>query len=78
MSLGTAWVLDGLEIALAGSVARVLTDTDALYLSSPAVGAIATVSLLGRGACLGRDARGQTSIQVYGEPSEAVLAMLRR
>ncbi|HLQ55100.1 MAG TPA: hypothetical protein VK162_12625 [Streptosporangiaceae bacterium] len=27
ISLGTAWVLDGLEITLAGSAARVLTST---------------------------------------------------
>jgi hypothetical protein len=38
MSLGTAWVLDGLKITLAGSVAGVLTDTDTLHLSSAAVG----------------------------------------
>ena len=46
-SLGTAWVLDGLEITLAGSVAGVLTNTDTLHLSSAAVGAIATVYLVG-------------------------------
>jgi MFS family permease len=47
MSLGTAWILDGLEITLASSVAGVLSDRDTLHLSSPAVGAIATVYLLG-------------------------------
>jgi MFS family permease len=47
MSLGTAWILGGLEITLAGSVAGVLSDHDTLRLSSAAVGAIATVYLLG-------------------------------
>ncbi|HEX2317514.1 MAG TPA: MFS transporter [Streptosporangiaceae bacterium] len=47
MSLGTAWVLDGLEITLASSVAGVLTEGSTLHLSSAAVGAIATVYLVG-------------------------------
>jgi MFS family permease len=47
MALGTAWVLDGLEITLASSVAGVLTAPDTLHLSSASVGAIATVYLLG-------------------------------
>ena len=48
MSLGTAWILDGLEITLASSVAGVLTASDTLRLSSAAVGAIATVYLVGQ------------------------------
>ena len=36
MSLGTAWILDGLEITLASSVAGVLTASDTLRLSSAA------------------------------------------
>ena len=48
MSLGTAWILDGLEITLASSVAGVLTGSDTLRLSSAAVGAIATVYLVGQ------------------------------
>jgi MFS family permease len=47
MALGTAWVLDGLEITLASSVAGVLTQGSTLHLSSAAVGAIATVYLVG-------------------------------
>lgn len=42
-ALGTAWILDGLEITLASAVAAVLTQPDTLHLSSGAVGAIATV-----------------------------------
>ena len=48
MSLGTAWILDGLEITLASSVAGILTASDTLRLSSAAVGAIATVYLVGQ------------------------------
>jgi len=47
MALGTAWVLDGLEITLASSVAGVLTAPNTLHMSSAAVGAIATVYLVG-------------------------------
>jgi MFS family permease len=47
MALGTAWVLDGLEITLASSVAGVLTAPGTLHMSSAAVGAIATVYLVG-------------------------------
>src|SRR5947207_3591238 len=47
MALGTAWVLDGLEITIAGAIAGVLADNATLGLSSTAVGAIATVYLIG-------------------------------
>src|SRR3954468_5567504 len=47
MALGTAWVLDGLEITIAGSVGAVLNRSETLSLSSTQVGAIATVYLLG-------------------------------
>ena len=47
MALGTAWILDGLEITLAGAVAGVLTNSDTLHMSSAAVGAVATVYLVG-------------------------------
>jgi len=47
MALGVAWVLDGLEITIAGAVGGVLTEHDTLHLSSGAVGLIATVYLLG-------------------------------
>jgi len=47
VALGTAWVLDGIEITIAGAVAAVLTDDATLGLSTTQVGAIATVYLLG-------------------------------
>jgi MFS family permease len=47
IALGTAWILDGLEITLARAVAAVLTQGNTLHLSSAAVGATATVYLLG-------------------------------
>jgi MFS family permease len=46
-ALGVAWVLDGLEITVASSVAGALTRADTLHLSSTAVGAVATVYLVG-------------------------------
>jgi len=46
-ALGTAWVLDGMEITIASAVAAVLTDKATLGLSSTQAGAIATVYLLG-------------------------------
>jgi MFS family permease len=42
-----AWVLDGLEITIASSVAGVLSQDFTLNLSSTAVGAVATVYLGG-------------------------------
>jgi MFS family permease len=47
MALGVAWVLDGLEITIAGAVGAVLSETDTLHMSSGAVGLIATVYLIG-------------------------------
>jgi MFS family permease len=47
IALGVAWVLDGLEITVASSVAGALSKPDTLHLSSAAVGAIATVYLAG-------------------------------
>jgi MFS family permease len=47
LALGTAWVLDGLEITIAGAVGAILNKTETLGLSSTQVGAIATVYLLG-------------------------------
>ena len=47
IALGVAWVLDGLEITVASSVAGALTKSDTLHMSSTAVGAIATVYLVG-------------------------------
>jgi MFS family permease len=47
MALGVAWVLDGLEITVASSVAGALAQPNTLNMSSTAVGAIATVYLAG-------------------------------
>src|SRR4051794_8410253 len=47
MALGVAWILDGLEITIAATVIPTLTDKAALGLSSTAVGAVASVYLLG-------------------------------
>src|SRR6201987_5026341 len=47
MALGVAWVLDGLEITMASSVAGARAQPDTLNMSSTAVGAIATVYLVG-------------------------------
>jgi MFS family permease len=47
VALGVAWILDGLEITVASSVAGALTQPDTLALSSTAVGLIATVYLAG-------------------------------
>src|SRR5438270_7460718 len=46
IALGVAWVLDGLEITVAGSVTSVLTEPSTLHLSSTATGAIASVYLV--------------------------------
>ena len=46
-ALGTAWVLDGMEITIASAVAAVLTDRATLGLSSTQAGAIATLYLPG-------------------------------
>src|SRR5690349_7344813 len=47
MALGTAWILDGIEITIAGAIAPVLTKHATLGLSTTQVGAIATVYLIG-------------------------------
>jgi MFS family permease len=47
IALGVAWVLDGLEITVAGSVASILEKPEGLSMSATAVGAVATVYLLG-------------------------------
>src|SRR5438552_2809481 len=47
IALGITWVLDGLEVTLAGAVGGVLTRTDTLGLSDAQVGASATAYLLG-------------------------------
>jgi MFS family permease len=46
-ALGVAWILDGLEITVASGVANVLTKPETLGLSSAAVGAVASVYLVG-------------------------------
>ncbi|MGI5286382.1 MFS transporter [Nonomuraea polychroma] len=47
VALGVAWVLDGLEITIASSVTGVLSQPGTLDMSATAVGAIATVYLVG-------------------------------
>src|ERR1700745_668872 len=47
VALGVAWVLDGLEITIARAVAGGLGTSKTLGMSSTAVGAIATVYLVG-------------------------------
>jgi MFS family permease len=47
IALGVAWVLDGLEITVASAMAGVLSTKQTLDMSSTAVGAIATVYLVG-------------------------------
>jgi MFS family permease len=47
IALGVAWILDGLEITIASAVAGVLSTRATLGLTSAAVGAIATVYLVG-------------------------------
>jgi MFS family permease len=47
VALGVTWILDGLEVTLAGAVAGVLKQTSALGLSSAEVGLSASVYLAG-------------------------------
>ncbi|HEV8422535.1 MAG TPA: MFS transporter [Chthoniobacterales bacterium] len=47
LALGATWVLDGLEVTLAGSVGAILTHKDALNLTVAEVGASATFYLIG-------------------------------
>jgi MFS family permease len=47
IALGATWILDGLEVTLAGALGAVLTKRDALGLTDAEVGASATVYLAG-------------------------------
>ena len=47
IALGATWILDGLEVTLAGSVGAILTHRDTLHLSDTQVGASATFYLIG-------------------------------
>jgi MFS family permease len=47
LGLGTAWILDGLEITIASSVTSKLTQANTLHLSTVQAAAIGTVYLLG-------------------------------
>jgi MFS family permease len=47
MALGTAWILDGLEITIAGSINPILQKSATLHMSTAEVGLIATVYLIG-------------------------------
>src|SRR5580658_7700114 len=47
LGLGTAWILDGLEITIASSVTSKLTQANTLALSTSQASAIGTVYLVG-------------------------------
>ncbi len=47
IALGATWILDGLEVTLAGSVGAILTHRETLNLSDTQVGASATFYLIG-------------------------------
>src|SRR5882757_9218131 len=46
-ALGITWILDGLEVTLAGSVAASLQDSPVLHLTTAEVGLAASIYLLG-------------------------------
>jgi MFS family permease len=48
VGLGSAWILDGLQITIASSVTGVLIQPDTLDMSSTEVGLIASVYLVGQ------------------------------
>src|SRR5437870_7797976 len=47
VALGATWILDGLEVTLAGSLAEILTNRETLGLTAVEVGASATYYLIG-------------------------------
>ena len=47
VALGATWILDGLEVTLAGSLGAILTHRETLALTDTQVGATATVYLIG-------------------------------
>src|SRR5690348_5101908 len=47
LGLGSAWILDGLEIQIVSAVGTVLTDRGTLHLSAAEVGLLGSVYLLG-------------------------------
>src|SRR5437868_8780420 len=47
LGLGTAWILDGLEIQIVATVGTVLQDKGTLHLSTADVGLLGSVYLLG-------------------------------
>ena len=47
LALGASWIIDGLEVTLAGAVSGVLQDPETLALSSARIGATASFYLLG-------------------------------
>src|SRR5271167_3926394 len=46
-ALGVAWILDGLEVTLAGSIAGALQESPVLHFSAPEVGALGSAYLAG-------------------------------
>ena len=63
LSLGATWILDGLEVTLAGSLSGTLTRSETLNLGAIQVGASATCYLIG--AVL-YDSVGHWLIEIYG------------
>src|SRR5216110_356085 len=47
VALGATWILDGLEVTLAGSLGAILTHRETLALTDAQVGATATFYLIG-------------------------------
>src|SRR3984957_15822424 len=47
VALGITWILDGLEVTLAGSVSGALQDSPVMHLTAPQIGAAASAYLLG-------------------------------
>jgi MFS family permease len=47
VALGITWILDGLEVTLAGSLSGALQDSPVMHLTAPQIGAAASAYLLG-------------------------------
>ena len=64
LALGITWILDGLEVTLAGAVAAALRESPTLVLSNAEVGLASSFYLAGAGRCspLVADARSSASV----------------
>ena len=72
IGLGSAWILDGLQITIASSVTGVLTKPDTLDMSSTEVGLIASIYLVGRADEVQQERCVQQALaaELVGEPPE--------